>query len=542
MNNKYFKPIAIVVAVLVITLTTIASYAYFTANINSNAQESVITTGNMAIEFIDGNVIGLTENMIPGEYIEKQFTVKNIGDVEAYYDIYLNDVVNTFNTKSDLVYELISENGSSVVETTCPDRNSKISSNITIGVGEKHNYTLKITFKETNRNQDDNKGKSFSAIVDLVEKASINSDNLIEKMTTLAANGATDLAYDGIATLGEYGTLDNNLRYVGANPNNYVYYNCSTINPDEMNDTTCEKWRIVGLFNNVEDQNGNASSYIKIMKHDLLGVYNWDSSEDTINDGWGVNQWGESTYKDGTPYEGADLMRELNTDYLGNITVGTDGKWYGSYGERVYDMPTTLLNQTAQSMIQTVKWYTGPIDLDNNDHYYWGAKRFYDMERRDIADYSCYDYEGNPCEYKINRTTSWVGKVALINISDYAYSSIGAQYESANNLLNIIDTYEDCVSIFPSNWAYSEDELATSCAENSWIYLNHPGESYYWQWTLTPGGGSEDAYNVMDYGQIYSYTLDGGSETNVRPALFLKSQVGIVSGDGSESNPYKLTM
>ena len=21
-------------------------------------------------------------------------------------------------------------------------------------------------------------------------------------------------------------------------------------------------------------------------------------------------------------------MRELNTDYLGNITVGTDGKWY----------------------------------------------------------------------------------------------------------------------------------------------------------------------------------------------------------------------
>ena len=29
-------------------------------------------------------------------------------------------------------------------------------------------------------------------------------------------------------------------------------------------------------------------------------------------------------------YEGADLMRELNTDYLGTITVGTDGNWYSS--------------------------------------------------------------------------------------------------------------------------------------------------------------------------------------------------------------------
>ena len=169
MNNKYFKPIAIVVAVLVITLTTIASYAFFTANLNSNAQASVITTGNMSIQFIDGNLVGLREHMVPGDYVEKHFTVKNTGDVEAYYDIYFNDVVNSFSDKNDLVYELISDNGRTISETTCPDTDTKIARDITIGIGETQDYVLKITFKDDDTNQDDNKGKEFSTLVSIEE-------------------------------------------------------------------------------------------------------------------------------------------------------------------------------------------------------------------------------------------------------------------------------------------------------------------------------------------------------------------------------------
>lgn len=39
-----------------------------------------------------------------------------------------------------------------------------------------------------------------------------------------------------------------NLRYHGEEPQNYIYYNCN----DYMNQSsdTCEKWRIVGIFNN----------------------------------------------------------------------------------------------------------------------------------------------------------------------------------------------------------------------------------------------------------------------------------------------------
>ncbi len=170
-TNKYTKPILIISAILIVVITTIASYAYFTASVSGNnlANNNVITTGTMAVEFIDGNNLNLVENMIPGDYIEKTFSVKNIGTVEASYDIYLNDVYNDFEPMSDLVYELTSDSGANIAQTTCPDEDTKIASNITIGVGQTHNYTLKITFKETGENQDENKDKEFSAIIDLRE-------------------------------------------------------------------------------------------------------------------------------------------------------------------------------------------------------------------------------------------------------------------------------------------------------------------------------------------------------------------------------------
>ena len=46
-------------------------------------------------------------------------------------------------------------------------------------------------------------------------------------------------------------TTDNNLRFVGSKPCNYVYFNCT--NPSNPSSSTCEKWRIIGVFN----RNGN---------------------------------------------------------------------------------------------------------------------------------------------------------------------------------------------------------------------------------------------------------------------------------------------
>ena len=95
-------------------------------------------------------------------------------------------------------------------------------------------------------------------------------------------------------------TKDQNVRYYGSNPNNYVSFNN-------------ELWRIIGVFND----------NVKLVRKDSLGLLVWDTSESSVNHGWGINQWGESTYEDGSLYEGADLQVYLNTMYYGGDTTVT---------------------------------------------------------------------------------------------------------------------------------------------------------------------------------------------------------------------------
>ena len=58
-------------------------------------------------------------------------------------------------------------------------------------------------------------------------------------------------------------TKDQNIRYYGSDPNNYVSFNN-------------ELWRIIGVFND----------NVKLVRKDSLGNLSWDSSEENINRGW----------------------------------------------------------------------------------------------------------------------------------------------------------------------------------------------------------------------------------------------------------------
>ena len=72
-----------------------------------------------------------------------------------------------------------------------------------------------------------------------------------------------------------------NIRYYGANPNNYIYFNCS----DYSNQTssTCETWRIIGVFD----------GKLKLIKSESIGAYSWDNKDTSTgaeND-TGKNDW-----------------------------------------------------------------------------------------------------------------------------------------------------------------------------------------------------------------------------------------------------------
>ena len=158
--------VAIVLALALVVTITATSYAYFSATVSGTGNNTVVTTTSLEIEFTDGAAVSL-QNALPGSYVEKTFKVENKGNGDTTYDVYMSDLINAFEDKTDLVYTLTSNDGGYNVSTNTqvPSSSSKIVNSQLLRAGEVHNYTLRISFLETNDNQDDNKGKSFSTII-----------------------------------------------------------------------------------------------------------------------------------------------------------------------------------------------------------------------------------------------------------------------------------------------------------------------------------------------------------------------------------------
>ena len=69
--------------------------------------------------------------------------------------------------------------------------------------------------------------------------------------------------------------------------------------------------------------------------------------------------------------------------------------------------------------------------------------------------------------------------------------------------------------------------------KNNWLFTNG------YEWTMT-AYSSSDPVHVVSSGGLYNFFAYFGYA--VRPVLYLKSNVYVVSGDGSEGNPYKIML
>ena len=158
---------------------------------------------------------------------------------------------------------------------------------------------------------------------------------------------------------------DGNIRYMGANPDNYVYFNCSDYT--NQSDSTCEKWRIIGLFNNITKSDGTKENLVKIVKSESIGTIAWDENLS--------GYWANAT-----------LQQNLNS-----------GTYY----------TTTLKNDVTRSKIENVMWNLGASSTTTDVT----AKMFYERERS--------------ANTNNDEISAWTGKVGLIYASDYGYATSG---------------------------------------------------------------------------------------------------------------------
>ena len=293
--------------------------------------------------------------------------------------------------------------------------------------------------------------------------------------TILAMGETEELKFDK--------TEDNNLRYVGTNPNNYVRFNN-------------ELWRIIGVFNNIDDGSGTKETRIKLIRDESIGSYSWDnkpsgtgSSTSTI----GSNDWTDSALKE-----------VLNNGPYWNRTSGNCPS--GQNGATTScDFSTNGLTEEAKSMISDAVWNLGGSSTERDIT----ASMFYERERGTTV------YSGRP--------TKWTGKIGLIYPSDYGYATSGG---STTNR-------ETCLNKKLYNWGIPSE---SDCKDNDWLY-----DSSNNQWTLAPYAGSSDrVFRVYSYGSLpYSYA---SIAFGVSPALYLNSNVKISGGSGTTNDPFVLSL
>ena len=361
MKDKKIIILSIIGSLLLVSIAIASSYAYFVANVSGNKDTNnvVVTNGVMALEYKDGDEINLG-NAIPGSSVSKTFTVKNTGNVSTNYTIYFSELSNKFVDKTDLVYTLTSsDGGKNVAQTQVPSTNEAMVSNYAIDAGKTHTYTLTITFLNKDENQNDNMNVSFRTKIGINESVEYKEPGNADQIAELAAKDTTNFATND---------KDNNIRYIGKDPSNYVYFNCSDYS--NQSDSTCEKWRIIGVFKSMTKEDGSQADLVKIIRDDSLGSIAWDSNN--------VNDW--ST---------ASLQTTLNgTYYNGTYATGA------------------LKNDSTRNAIESVVWNLGGLSSGN-----YTTSTFYSSERGKTV-------------YSVHAPT-WTGKIGLMYPSDYGYATAG---------------------------------------------------------------------------------------------------------------------
>ena len=369
----------------------------------------------------------------------------------------------------------------------------------TIGAGEEHQYEVSI---RNNSNSDvtvvigvssGTGSVTLSSDMKMVPQselkptlASVITNLYISSTKTPVTNNSITYQYDTKNNLMQ--DTAGNIRYYGASPNNYVYFNC-----DSYPSTNCELWRIIGVFD----------GKIKLMRNETIGKYSWDTSASSVNSGNGVNEWSQ-----------ADLMKLLNPGHESESVGGS--LYYDSKSGLCYRITVNktiicdftkngIKNDVTRNMIAETTWNLG--GWNTSDIY---SNVMYEKERGTTT-------VSNPSD-GITRATTWTGKIALPYPSDYGYAT-------------------DLSKCSQTLYNYNSSTDSYACRSNDWMYSIFKTNSY--NWLLIPLSG--DAYNAFILSSA-GYVIGGNvaGDNGVAPVLYLGSDQDIVAGDGSQSKPYQL--
>ena len=505
-KSKIYMIVGVVILIIAIVGSTYAYYRYVLTSTNVNtitrgldyyinyAKGTDITSGtlNPSTDYTGGNSVTITLNKKDNTY-------------DIYGHIYLDiTTISSALSSSNALKYVVLEGTSKISEGSLGGVSASNSYLLAVNIPLKTTsttYTVYLWFDETNSNALSAESSSVSAKVKCEATMKKISDepytfSFSRKLVSIYnASTKTDVTNNSITY--KYDTTNNlmqdvggNIRYYGASPNNYIYFNCSDYS--NQSSSTCETWRIIGVFNNK----------VKLVRDTSIGRYSWDNKNTTTG---AENNNGKNDWTD------ARLMKLLNPGYDSETVGGSlyynakSGTCYNGQNNATKDCDFTSIgikNSTTRNLIQEVVYNIGG----------WNANAVY-------SDF-IYEKERGTTVYS-GRPTTWTGKIGLMYPSDYGYAADFTKCKDASgNDLNI--------------GSYNSDVNDYQCRKNNYLY------KVAFEWVLTPHSGtSSNVWDVSSPGSV-NPNYDAYYSDGVRPVVFLSSSQDIASGEGKENNPYQL--
>ena len=467
--------LAIILVLVVMSSTTYA--LFFKVHTMENVES--YTTGVLEITVEEGTALSLS-NSLPMEDSEGSsltpytFKVTNTGNLAYTFDLKLLSTTTSNQINSKYIKVKLDNNEPVLLSSLS---NGLIASDLTLNPNESVTMSIRIWLSIDTPNTEIGKNFSAKIVTDGVGSEYVVPDTGAYYIESLLTSNPETMNNDD---------PDGNVRYMGADPNNYVSFNN-------------ELWRIIGVFDVASTNGGPTEKRLKIIRNDSIGNYSWDnkpSGTGSSTSSYGSNDWTDST-----------LMEVLNSGAYWNRTSGTCPS--GQNGATTScNFSSTGLNEEAKNMIGDAVWNLGGT-ASYTSASTGLASHFYGYERGTTV------YSGRP--------TYWIGKIGLMYPSDYGYATSGGTTTNRAS----------CLAKEMYNWVSSS---YSDCKNNDYLY-----NSSSTQWTMTPrSSNSSNVFGVLNNARLNYFNAYYGYA--VLPTAYLKSTVKITGGDGTSENPYTLEM
>ena len=538
-------------------LVTGLTYAFFSLTTTGNdiAETVNVTTTELKLNFTDGKYIELKEAM-PGDYITKTFSVENNGTETGYYKINWQEFNNKIDNDELQVeftcksYKGSTESGTCSSLTREAAYNRDLKSNIEIASGIRHEYTLKLTFMDTNQNQNDNQGKSFSGVLRVEgdeagwENGCTNNNSLRCKIlsdNTLTSDSSIDFTKISSPTNGQglyrddkYGDSENYYfrggsfcAYTGYLSEDYNGTKCKATGGTwdgatykcnlDLSKTTCESkgFTWYELKNNVKF----GDYYWKIIRIDDNGDVR------LLYNGNATNARGTNAHVGTSPYRSG---RNGDNTYVGYMQASTPTEYKeGVSGNR---SGWSESNSTTLKMSKTYTFNksTGEFTLGTtvNGSYTDAFKNYY----------LCEGGGSTTCAYLFQivateKTSANVNKIKTMKVVN-SYFTTSKKQAASNEINSDIKTYNEnwytntsnlstLASMISSNAGYCNDRMTTQTKDGGIGFKETTYDSAYRVNTL-----KKPSYKCTNESNDL-FTLSSNTYGNKK----LSSPVGLITAD-----------